>query len=227
MDSGGGWWRNSCSTTSHQPSARSERAALDLIGMGPSTVAAQPLIGRVLANVAALALFGGVLQSVLRARRLLVGGLACLGCSGGGRLAGPYGRSGFSHAETGTLHRRRGSCGGLQRYGLSRRLTAMTKLEAPEVAEPLVEIGGRAALAGGNPYKAKACLRAAESLRGLARPLAEVIGRRELRQIPGVGPAIAERIARLHETGSDPALDRMRAKLPAGVVDMLAIPGLR
>jgi DNA polymerase (family 10) len=51
----------------------------------------------------------------------------------------------------------------------------MRTLEGPEVAELLLEIGRRAALEGGNPYKAKAYMRAAESLRHLARPLGEVI----------------------------------------------------
>ena len=103
----------------------------------------------------------------------------------------------------------------------------MKKLEAPEVADLLLEIGRRASLEGGNPYKAKAYLRAAESLRNASRPLAEMIRRGELRQIPGVGDAIAERIANLHRTGTDPTLTKMRAKLPTGVLDLLAVPGLR
>jgi DNA polymerase (family X) len=103
----------------------------------------------------------------------------------------------------------------------------MTKLERPEVADLLLEIGRRASLEGGNPYTAKAYVRAAESLRNASRPLAEMIRRGELRQIPGVGDAIAERITNLHRTGTDPTLTKMRAKLPTGVLDLLAVPGLR
>ena len=103
----------------------------------------------------------------------------------------------------------------------------MRKLDAPEVADLLLEIGRRAALEGGNPYKAKAYVRAAESLRHASRPLAEIIHRGELRQIPGVGDAIAERITNLHRTGSDPTLIKLRAKLPKGVLDLLSVPGLR
>jgi DNA polymerase (family X) len=61
----------------------------------------------------------------------------------------------------------------------------MAKLDTPEVADLLLEIGRRASLEGGNPYKAKAYVRAAESLRHASRPLAEIIRRGELRQIPG------------------------------------------
>ena len=52
------------------------------------------------------------------------------------------------------------------------------KLEASEVADLLVEIGRRSTLEGGNPYKAKAYMRAAESLRNASRPLTEMIRRR-------------------------------------------------
>jgi DNA polymerase (family X) len=111
--------------------------------------------------------------------------------------------------------------------GVFVRYPAMKKLEAAEVADLLLEIGRRTSLEGGNPYKAKAYVRAAESLRNASRPLAEMIRRGELRQIPGVGDAIAERIARLHRSGTDPILTKMRAKLPTGVLDLLTVPGLR
>ena len=39
----------------------------------------------------------------------------------------------------------------------------MAKLDGPQVADLLLEIGRRASLEGGNPYKAKAYIRAAES----------------------------------------------------------------
>jgi hypothetical protein len=44
---------------------------------------------------------------------------------------------------------------------------------------------------------------------------------------PGVGEAIAEIITRLHRTGTHPGLEAMRKEIPAGVLEMLAIPGLR
>ena len=49
----------------------------------------------------------------------------------------------------------------------------MAKLNASQVADLLLEIGRRASLKGGNPYKAKAYLQAAESLRTLVTPLSD------------------------------------------------------
>jgi DNA polymerase (family 10) len=103
----------------------------------------------------------------------------------------------------------------------------MKPLDATEVSRLLIEIGQRAELAGENPYKARAYYRAAESLTALTMPLGEVIATDRLRDIPGVGAAIADVISRLHKTGSDPKLQTMRGDVPVGVLEMLRIPRLR
>ncbi len=100
-------------------------------------------------------------------------------------------------------------------------------LDAPSVAAILIEIGQRLTLAGENPYKARAYARAAESLLLLNEPLEDVIADGRLREIPGVGVALEETILRLHKDGTTPHLDAMRAEVPAGLLEMLAIPGLR
>jgi DNA polymerase (family 10) len=69
-------------------------------------------------------------------------------------------------------------------------------------------------LAGGNPYRARAYLRAAESLAALAIPLKDVIERNRLREIRGVGETIADIVKKLHLTGTHPALEKMREKMP-------------
>jgi DNA polymerase (family X) len=103
----------------------------------------------------------------------------------------------------------------------------MSGKNASQVADLLREYGRRASLRGGNPYRAKAYLRAAESIGTIAIPLGQVIAEGRLREISGVGEAIADIITKLHKTGSHPALDKMRGEIPAGVLEMLEIPGLR
>lgn len=103
----------------------------------------------------------------------------------------------------------------------------MSERAAPEIADLLEEISRRAAFESGNPYKAKAYVRAAESLRRLVRPLGELVREGALQTIPGVGAAIAKRIEALHRGETDEFLERMRAKLPAGLLGLLAIPRLR
>jgi len=103
----------------------------------------------------------------------------------------------------------------------------MPAIDTPGVIRLLREFGQRVALRGGNPYRAKAYARAAESLGTLTVPLTETIREGRLRQIPGVGEAIADIITRLHQTGMHPGLEAMRKEVPAGVLEMLSIPGLR
>jgi DNA polymerase (family 10) len=86
------------------------------------------------------------------------------------------------------------------------------------VATLLIEIGQRLVLAGENPYKARAYSRAAQNLLTLTLPLGEVIAAGRLREIPGVGEALA---AILYARGTTPKLEALRAAAPAGVLEML------
>src|SRR6266540_1269929 len=101
----------------------------------------------------------------------------------------------------------------------------MTELDASAVAKLLTEFGQRTALRGGNPYRARAYARAAENLLALSQPLQDIIAQDRLREIPGIGQAIADIVAKLHRTGTHPALEAMRKEgiesdiLPDGSLD--------
>src|SRR3954452_17883554 len=102
----------------------------------------------------------------------------------------------------------------------------MSDNDAAMVARLLLELSQRLLLAGENPYKARAYARAAESLLTLTIPLEDVIAQGRLREIPGIGAALAEVIRALHQNGTTPRLEAMRAEVPASVLEMLKIPGL-
>ncbi|KYH01771.1 DNA polymerase/3'-5' exonuclease PolX [Bradyrhizobium sp. DOA1] len=103
----------------------------------------------------------------------------------------------------------------------------MPSLDTRGVATLLREYAQRSALRGGNPYRAKAYSRAADSLAALAFPLDVLIAEDRLTEIPGVGEAIAEIITKLHKTGTHPSLEKLRKEVPEGVLEMLSVPGLR
>jgi DNA polymerase (family 10) len=103
----------------------------------------------------------------------------------------------------------------------------MPSLDARGVAGLLREYAQRTALRGGNPYRAKAYSRAADSLAALVVPLNVLIAEDRLTEIPGVGEAIADIITKLHKTGTHPSLEKLREEIPEGVLEMLAVPGLR
>lgn len=102
----------------------------------------------------------------------------------------------------------------------------MEALNADAVARLLEEIGQRMELGGESPFKVRAYYAAAENLRALDRPLAEIVSKGGLRDIPGIGEAIAEKVIKLHKTGTHPTLDHLREQFPAGVLQLLEIPGL-
>ncbi|WLB24056.1 PHP domain-containing protein [Bradyrhizobium japonicum] len=103
----------------------------------------------------------------------------------------------------------------------------MPPLDARGVAILLREYAQRTALRGDNPYRAKAYSRAADSLAALAVPLDVLVAEERLTEIRGVGDAIADVITKVHKTGSHSSLEKLRKEIPAGVLEMLAVPGLR
>ena len=103
----------------------------------------------------------------------------------------------------------------------------MAALDAAAVAALLVELGRRTALAGDNYFRAKAYVRAADTLSALVEPLDRVIAENRLRQLPGIGETIADIVTKLHNTGTHPLLEKLRRDVPEGVLDMLSVPGLK
>ena len=95
-----------------------------------------------------------------------------------------------------------------------------------EVAEILLEIGTLLELKGENPFKTRAYQNAARTLEGLAKPLATIIAEHRLAGIKGIGDALQQKITELVTTGKLRYFDELKASVPAGLVAMLAIPGL-
>jgi DNA polymerase (family 10) len=99
-------------------------------------------------------------------------------------------------------------------------------MRAAEVADVLEEIGRLLDFKGENPFKVRAYANAARALADLGEPLDVVLAEGRLREIPGIGSAIADKIVAYIETGSIPLLERLRDEIPAGVLDLVAVPGL-
>ncbi len=94
------------------------------------------------------------------------------------------------------------------------------------VAAVLDEIGLLLELQGENPFKTRAYANAARAIEALPGDLRPLVESGELRQIKGLGPATAEKVATLVTTGRLPYYDELRARIPAGLLDVLKIPGV-
>ncbi len=99
-------------------------------------------------------------------------------------------------------------------------------VSAQGVAALLNEIGQRMELGGESPFKSRTYFSAAENLLAHSVPLAQVVAQGKLKSISGVGEGIAEKIIKLHKTGTHPTLEFLREQFPAGVLDLMKIPGL-
>jgi DNA polymerase (family 10) len=102
----------------------------------------------------------------------------------------------------------------------------MPELDHQDIARLLSELGQRLLLAGENPYRARAYSRAAESLLRLTVPLEDVIAQNRMREVPGVGAALESVIRQLWDEGTTPRLEQLRSEVPAGVLQLLRIPGI-
>ncbi|MDZ7289240.1 MAG: DNA polymerase/3'-5' exonuclease PolX [candidate division KSB1 bacterium] len=99
-------------------------------------------------------------------------------------------------------------------------------MDKNQVAEILQEIGTLLELKGENPFKTRAYANAARALSGVTEDLSELVANNRLREIRGIGEAIAEKITELVTTGRLKYYDDLRASFPAGLLDVLRIPGL-
>ena len=95
-----------------------------------------------------------------------------------------------------------------------------------QVAEILSEIGTLLELKGENPFKTRAYVNAARTLESLAEPLDKLVAEKRLGELKGFGDALQDKITQLVTTGKLPYYDELKASVPAGLLDMLHIPGL-
>ena len=88
------------------------------------------------------------------------------------------------------------------------------------------EIAQLMELQGENPFKSRSYVNAARTIEQLGEDL-EVIQREgRLREIKGVGEAIAEKIETLLATGRLPFLEELRAQFPPTIFELFSISGL-
>ncbi|HJY66473.1 MAG TPA: helix-hairpin-helix domain-containing protein, partial [Streptosporangiaceae bacterium] len=94
-----------------------------------------------------------------------------------------------------------------------------------EVAGLLREYAELTQITGGDVFRARNYEKAARSVRGWGEDISQ-LDAKGLRVIPGVGASIAAKIAEYLATGRIAALDELRAKIPAGVLELTRVPGL-
>ncbi len=95
-----------------------------------------------------------------------------------------------------------------------------------EIADVFYAIADTMEVLGEDVFRTRAYRRAGDAIIDLSASLAALRARGELDDIPGVGKAIAAKIGELLDTGQLQFYEKLRAKVPAGVLELLRVPNV-
>jgi DNA polymerase (family 10) len=95
-----------------------------------------------------------------------------------------------------------------------------------EIADAFEELASLYELDGAVVYRVVAYRNAAKAIREAGVSVADMARQGKVDELAGVGKTIAEKIDVLLETGSIPSADKLKARIPAGLIAITRIPGL-
>ena len=99
-------------------------------------------------------------------------------------------------------------------------------MEKNDIASVLDEIATFMELTGENPFKIRAYSAGARILENMTEDLGELIDSGKLADIPGLGEALVDKITTLRRDGVLPFHQKLKASIPAGLLEVMQIPGL-
>ncbi len=95
-----------------------------------------------------------------------------------------------------------------------------------EIADIFEKIATYLEIKNDNVFKVRAYRRAAESLLQLGEDVASVHQRRGLKEIPGLGKALIEKIEEYLKTGKIRAYENLKKEIPPSILDLVEIPSI-
>src|SRR5579883_1500021 len=99
-------------------------------------------------------------------------------------------------------------------------------LDKGQVAAILEEVANLQELTGVSQFEVRAYQNAARAIENLDGDIGEIVKSGKIGSVPGVGKTLAARITELVTTGKMALHEQLLAEVPAGLRDMLRIPGL-
>jgi DNA polymerase (family 10) len=98
-------------------------------------------------------------------------------------------------------------------------------MDKKEIAEVFNEIGQLLELKGENPFRVRAYYNAARIVESLQEDLHKLVDEQQLTDIKGIGNDLAAKITEMVTTNRLEFYEKLKSSLPAGLLDMLRIPG--
>jgi DNA polymerase (family X) len=93
------------------------------------------------------------------------------------------------------------------------------------LAQALDELGDLYELDGAESYRVIAYRNAARSIRDAPMSVAQLVREGRATELNGVGKTLDEKLRALLETGDIPAAQKLRAKIPVGLISVMHLPG--
>lgn len=103
---------------------------------------------------------------------------------------------------------------------------ATTELQNSVLADALAELADLSELDGAIVHRVLAYRKAARTVRESPVSVAALARDGRATELPGIGATIQEKILALQETGTIPALTRLRQKYPPGLIAIMRLPGI-
>lgn len=95
-----------------------------------------------------------------------------------------------------------------------------------EIAWAFRELADLLEFKGEDFFKVRAYRRAAKAVAGLDAPAGQLYRQGELAKVPGIGKNILAKIGEMVATGKMRKLEELRAEIPPGVLEIMALPGI-
>jgi DNA polymerase (family 10) len=99
-------------------------------------------------------------------------------------------------------------------------------MDKREIARIFEGIGLLLELKGESPFKSKAYYNAARTIETSVEDVTELVASGRIRELKGIGPALAEKLAELVGTGRLAYYEELKQTIPPGLIEMTTIPGL-
>ncbi len=99
-------------------------------------------------------------------------------------------------------------------------------MERADIAARLDLIGDLLEIRGENPFKVRAYRTGARALESLEGDLGQLLQTGKLAEVKGIGKALVDKIAAFYTDQPLPYFDDLKSSVPAGLIEMLEVPGL-
>lgn len=108
----------------------------------------------------------------------------------------------------------------------SRKPTPPVAVTKADVARALRDVAAMLEITGDNPFRIRAFENASAAIEDISDDLRALVESGELLEVRGIGKSIFADVKSMLETGTFDEYEKLRAKVPAGVLEMLRVTGM-